>query len=169
MRTIPRPAAICAALSCLLLLPASAAAETPAPGAPTTPSLPAPAPVAGKIRLVLQKVGGRPLFATVGGRVVVRGIVTPYVAGQTVKVSFYREGRKVAVSTVSVLSLGNGAGQFHVGFSSHDAGLVQARAAHYATRAAGRLQRPLAERALRQREPRPGRLRRRRCGCCSPS
>jgi hypothetical protein len=97
------------------------------------PPVATPAPLAGKIRLVLQKVGGRPLFAPVNGRVVVRGIVLPYVAGQTVKVTFYRDGRKVSVSTVSVLPLGNGAGQFHVHFSSRDAGLVQARAAHYAT------------------------------------
>jgi peptidoglycan hydrolase-like protein with peptidoglycan-binding domain len=55
------------------------------------------------------------------------------VGGQTVKVSFYREGRKVEVKRVSVLAIGNGAGQFHLSFSSRDAGLVQARAAHHAT------------------------------------
>ena len=76
-----------------------------------------------------------------------RGIVTPYVAGQRVKVSFYRDGRKVGVETVSVLPVGNGAGQFHVGFTSRYAGLVQARAAHYVTPQQARLQRPLARRA----------------------
>ena len=40
-----------------------------------------------------------------------------------------------------MLARGNGTGQFHVGFPSADAGLVQARAAHYADAAAGRLQR----------------------------
>jgi peptidoglycan hydrolase-like protein with peptidoglycan-binding domain len=85
------------------------------------------------MKLVLQKVGGSPPFALVGGRIVVRGVVTPYVGGQSVKVSFYREGRKVEVRTVSVLAIGNGAGQFHINFSSPDAGLVQARAAHYAS------------------------------------
>jgi peptidoglycan hydrolase-like protein with peptidoglycan-binding domain len=89
--------------------------------------------VPGKLRLLLQQVGGRPLFTTAGRRFVVRGIVLPYVAGQNAKVSFYRDGRKVAVETVAVLPLGNGAGQFHVGFSSRDAGLLQARVAHYAT------------------------------------
>jgi peptidoglycan hydrolase-like protein with peptidoglycan-binding domain len=82
--------------------------------------------------LVLQRVYGSPPFELVGGRIVVRGIVTPYLAGQRVKVSFYREGRKVEVKTVSVLA-GRGAGQFHINFASRDAGLVQARAAHYAT------------------------------------
>jgi peptidoglycan hydrolase-like protein with peptidoglycan-binding domain len=67
----------------------------------------------------------------------VRGIVTPYVAGQKVKVSFYRDGRKLAARTVSVLAVGNGAGQFHLAFSSAAPGLVQARAAHYATSAQG--------------------------------
>jgi peptidoglycan hydrolase-like protein with peptidoglycan-binding domain len=85
------------------------------------------------MKLVLQKVGGSPPFAIVGGRIVVRGIVTPYVGGQSVKLSFYREGRKVSVKRVSVLAIGNGAGQFHVSLSSPDAGLVQVRAAHYAT------------------------------------
>jgi peptidoglycan hydrolase-like protein with peptidoglycan-binding domain len=84
---------------------------------------------------VLQKVGGHPRFAIVGRRIVVRGIVTPFIAGQTVKVSFYRHGHKVAVKVLSVLPVGNGTGQFHVGFSSADAGPVQARAAHYATSA----------------------------------
>ncbi len=57
----------------------------------------------------------------------------PYVAGQTVKISFYLAARKIGVQRVSVLALGNGAGQFHVGFTSHYSGLLQVRAAHYAT------------------------------------
>jgi hypothetical protein len=97
------------------------------------PPPPAPAPVAGKIQLVLQHVGGTPTFALLGRRVVVRGIVTPYVGGQTVKVSFYRDGRKVQVRTTAVAAIGNGAGQFHIDYTSSLPGLVQARAAHYAT------------------------------------
>ena len=42
---------------------------------------------------------GNPSFELVGGRIAVQGIVTPYVAGQQVKVSFYREGHKVGVKT----------------------------------------------------------------------
>jgi hypothetical protein len=98
------------------------------------PPPPAPAaPVAGHIRLVLQHVGGSPPFALLGRRIVVRGIVTPYVGGQRLKVSFYRDGRKVQVKNVSVSAIGNGAGQFHVNYVSGFPGLVQARAAHYAT------------------------------------
>jgi peptidoglycan hydrolase-like protein with peptidoglycan-binding domain len=124
---------VCVALLCLAAAQAHAAAETPVTQ-PTSPSpIPVPAPVAGKLKLVLQKVGGSPPFALAGGRIVVRGIVTPYVGGQTIKMSFYRAGRKVEVKTVSVLAMGNGAGQFHIGFASRDAGLVQVRAAHYLT------------------------------------
>jgi hypothetical protein len=137
MRRAVRPLALLAALACLSAAPAGARAEAPPPSATPPPALPpAPPPgipAAGHIKLVLQKVGGTPLFAIVGQRIVVRGIVTPYVAGQRVKVSFYREGRKINVKRVSVLALGNGAGQFHINFTSVDGGLLQARAAHYAT------------------------------------
>jgi peptidoglycan hydrolase-like protein with peptidoglycan-binding domain len=121
---------VCAAL----FLPAasSGAVVTPAPSTP--PATPAPASAApGQIKLVLQKVGGSPPFAFVGGRIVVRGIVVPYVGGQTVKVSFYLEGRKVGVKRVRVLAIGNGAGQFHISFASGSPGLLQARASHSAT------------------------------------
>jgi peptidoglycan hydrolase-like protein with peptidoglycan-binding domain len=129
-----RLSAVCAGLLCIAGAPVSASAETAAVApTSTTPPATAPAPVVGSMKLVLQKVGGSPPFALVGGRIVVRGVVTPYVGGQSVKVSFYREGRKVEVRTVSVLAIGNGAGQFHINFSSPDAGLVQARAAHYAS------------------------------------
>jgi L,D-transpeptidase catalytic domain len=89
--------------------------------------------VAGRIQLVVQHAFGKPPFELVGGRMVVRGIVVPYVAGQGVKVSFYLDGRKVGVKTVSVLPVGNGAGQFHINYASGSPGLVEARAVHYAT------------------------------------
>jgi len=142
-RTLLLAAAACAALAAPAA--ASAATTTPAPAAtPTTPAspatpapVPAPpppaAPVAGQIKLVIQHAFGKPAFVVAGSRMVVRGIVIPYVAAQKVKVSFYRDGRKVEVKTVSVLPLGNGAGQFHIGYSSSSEGLVTVRAAHYAT------------------------------------
>ena len=140
VRHLPTAGAL---LLCLIAAPVAAAAPTPTTPAiapPTTPApvpapvpVPGPAPVAGALKLTLQRAGGSPPFALVGGRIVVRGVVTPYVGGQTVKVSFYREGRKVAVKRVRVLAIGNGAGQFHLSFSSADAGLIQAWAAHYAT------------------------------------
>ena len=136
--TISLAAAPAAALagSTTATTPTTPTATAPAATPPTTtpPAVPTPAaPVAGKIKLTLQRVGGSPSFALVGKRIVIRGVVSPYVGGQTVKVSFYREGRKVSVRRLSVLAIGNGAGQFHLNFSSADAGLVEARAAHYAT------------------------------------
>jgi peptidoglycan hydrolase-like protein with peptidoglycan-binding domain len=135
------PAALLIVLSLLASAPVALGAEAPpvSPQAPSSPSAVAPAPTAtpagGRIELALQKVGGSPPFALVGGRIVVRGTVTPYVAGQIIRVSVYREGRKVEVRTVSVLPgrSASAAGQFLFGFQSRLAGLVQVRAAHYAT------------------------------------
>ena len=108
-------------------------APTPAPAPAPTPAPAPPAPAAGKIQLVIQDAFGKPPFVVAGSRMVVRGIVIPYVAEQKVKVSFYRDGRKLEVKTVSVLPLGNGAGQFHIGYSSSREGLVKVAAVHYAT------------------------------------
>jgi peptidoglycan hydrolase-like protein with peptidoglycan-binding domain len=119
-------AATVAALGVLAATPAVAFGEA-ATGVPPS------GPVAGAMRLVLQKVGGSPPFALVGSRIVVRGSVSPYVAGQTVDVGFYLEGRKVAADAVSVLPAAAGAGSFRVAFSSHYAGLLQVRAGHAAT------------------------------------
>jgi peptidoglycan hydrolase-like protein with peptidoglycan-binding domain len=119
---------LCPALVALCLLlggPANALAGSQGPP---------PASVAGgSLRLVVQHVHGRPPFQLVGERVVIRGIVTPFVAGQRVLVAFYRDGRKVAAKRVSVLDLGNGAGQFHIGYSSARPGVLSARASHAGT------------------------------------
>jgi peptidoglycan hydrolase-like protein with peptidoglycan-binding domain len=143
MRASLRSGASLITLASLALVPAAAAAEQaptvvapvtpPTTSTPSPPAPPVPVTPSGTMKLVLQRAGGSPLFAIVGKRVVVRGIVTPYVGGQTVKVSFYRDGKKVGIKRTSVTALGNGAGQFHVSFSSTNAGLMQARAAHYAS------------------------------------
>jgi hypothetical protein len=131
-----RPRSAIAAVSVAVTLAGAASAQGAAQLA-TPPSTPAPAPAAsvpaGKISLVIQRAFGDPPFVLAGAQMVVRGIVVPYVGGQMVKVSFYRGGRKVGVKRVSVLPVGNGAGQFHIHYSSATAGLVQARAVHYAT------------------------------------
>ncbi|MEA2201010.1 MAG: hypothetical protein QOI89_1606 [Solirubrobacteraceae bacterium] len=126
MRTARRLASLTAA-SLFIAAPAASAASAPASPAPPASAAP------GRVQLVLQKVGGRPPFAFVGARIVVRGVVWPYVGGQSVKLSMYREGRKVGVKRVGVAAIGNGAGQFHISFVSGSPGLVQARVAHYAT------------------------------------
>jgi peptidoglycan hydrolase-like protein with peptidoglycan-binding domain len=111
----------------------ASAAEPPPPATPA-PAQGSPAPVApGHIQLIVRHASGKPLFVIAGRGMAIRGVVTPYVAGQTVKVSFYREGRKVDVQTVSVLAARNGTGKFDLSYSSAGVGLVQARAVHYAT------------------------------------
>ena len=117
-----------------------AAPPTPTPAAPapavTVPApapAPASAPAAGQARLALEKVGGSPPFALVGGRIVVRGTVRPYVAGQTVRVSFALDGRSVGAESVDVLPASGGAGRFQIGFSSRTAGLLRVRVAHGGT------------------------------------
>ncbi len=127
---------LCAGAVAALAASTAAGATTPmapASGAPSSPAQGAPGQVGGRISLVLQHVGGSPPFALLGQRIVVRGIVTPYVGGQTVSVGFYRDGRQVQTQTVGVLAVGNGAGQFHVNFVSGYGGLVEARAAHSVT------------------------------------
>ncbi|HEY2140433.1 MAG TPA: L,D-transpeptidase family protein [Solirubrobacteraceae bacterium] len=115
----------------LTTAPASSAAPTSTPPPPSSPPLPEVVP--GHVKLVIQHAFGNPQFVVAGARMVLRGIVIPYVAGQKVKVSFYRDGRKLDVKTVAVLAVGNGAGQFHLSYSSAGQGLVQATAVHYAT------------------------------------
>ena len=124
---------VLASVPTLLLATASTGqAETPA----STTTTPAPAIVSaapGKVTVSLLRVGGSPAFSMVGRRVAIRGLVSPYVGGQTVKVSFYREGAKVSVTERTVVALGNGNGEFTAGYTSNAPGLVQARVAHYAT------------------------------------
>jgi hypothetical protein len=111
---------------------ASAPASATAPAAATKPAT-TPAAAPGRIRLVVQHAVGSPPAAIIGAQIVVRGVVVPYVAGERVKVSFYRDGRKVEVRTVGLTPIGKGAAQFHLVFSSAVAGQVQARVVHYAT------------------------------------
>jgi peptidoglycan hydrolase-like protein with peptidoglycan-binding domain len=111
----------------------TAGTATPVPATPVSAPTPTTAPAAGRVKLELQRVGGSPPFALAGGRIVVRGIVTPYVAAQTVRVSFSLDGRRVGAESMSVLPGRGGAGRFQVGFSSRTAGLLQARVAHAAT------------------------------------
>ncbi len=130
-----RSCALAATLLYLVAAPAAAAAEAPAaaPGGSAAAGAPALAPTGGAVKLVFEKVGGSPPFALVGARIVVRGTVTPYVAGQTVTVGFFVDGRELAAKVASVLPAAGAKGQFRVDFSSRYAGLLRVRATHAAT------------------------------------
>ncbi len=106
----------------LLLLPASAAAQDPAP-----------APVQGLFTLTAERVGsGKAVLA--GQRFRVRGVIQPFVAGQSATVRFYRGDRKLAAKNVQLLPSSTGkSSYFVVGFSTKVAGKVTVKASHLAT------------------------------------
>jgi hypothetical protein len=85
------------------------------------------------MRIVLQRVHGKPARAVVGERVVVRGVVTPYLPGQRISLGIYRNGRRVLSRRVGLTPVGNGAGQFHFSYKSPRSGLVSVRARHAGT------------------------------------
>jgi L,D-transpeptidase catalytic domain len=132
-----RLSALGAVLLCFAVAPAVAAAEAPGVATPAAPGAPSTTAAAGSAKLLLEKVGGSPPFALVGGRVALRGVVMPYVAGQTVTVGLYLDGRELASKIVSVLAAAGATGQFRVAFSSRYAGLLRVRATHAATAAQG--------------------------------
>jgi L,D-transpeptidase catalytic domain len=98
----------------------------PPPAAPV-------APVAGHMTIATQDTHGPPTFMLTGERLIVSGVVKPFVAGQKVVVHFERDGRAVATSTVSVLPGSNGTGRFRLGYRSPRQGLMTVSAAHAAT------------------------------------
>ncbi len=130
-----------APLAVLLTLAAHGApafAETPTAPVPTTPTtaptpVPPVAPAAGAVSVSLQKAGGSPPFAMVDQRIAYQGIVSPFVDGQTVKVSIYRDGQKIVVEQLAVTPGTGGKGKFHFSFSSGRAGVIKVRVVHYAT------------------------------------
>src|SRR4051794_36078258 len=107
--------------------------STPTP-APTPPPAPAPAPATGKLGLTLEKVHGKSAAILAGDRFRIRGAVTPYVAGQSVVVRFYRGERKIASKKVTVMASKNGkSGMFVLGYRARRAGHITVRASHRAT------------------------------------
>ena len=106
---------------------------SPPPVSPgPVPSPPAPTPAPGSVHLTVLGLRGSPPFAIAGQRIIALGTVSPFVPGQKVKFSVYRDGRKVAVKVAPVLPAPGGVGRAHLVYSSSSAGLVQVRAAHYA-------------------------------------
>jgi hypothetical protein len=118
-------------ISVLALVPATAVAQQPPPTtpAPTT----APAPVNGLFTLTAERVGsGKAVLS--GRRFRVRGVVQPYVAGQTATVRFYRGKSKLKVKAVQLLPSKTGkSGYFVTGFATKKPGRITVRASHLAT------------------------------------
>jgi hypothetical protein len=130
-------ATIIGSLSLALSLSTVAGAQTlPAPTpTPTPPPAPAPAPAPGAMSLKLERVHrvGHDDVVLQGDRVRVRGVVTPYVPGQTVVVRLYRGRAKLAAKAVAVKPAGPNGG-FLVRLKS-GSGRLTVRATHRATAA----------------------------------
>ncbi|HEY3828363.1 MAG TPA: L,D-transpeptidase family protein [Solirubrobacteraceae bacterium] len=80
--------------------------------------------------LATKGAHGRPPFMLSGERLVVSGVVKPFVVGQKVVVRFTRDGRRVATNTVAVLPGSDGTGRFRLGYASRKAGLIAVSATH---------------------------------------
>jgi lipoprotein-anchoring transpeptidase ErfK/SrfK len=118
----------------VLVLPASAAAQDPP--VPTPTPTPTPVPVEGTLALEAQKVhrDGERRIALTRTSWRVRGELRPFVAGQTVVVRFFRNGRKIHEQTEQVQSIRSGrAGEFFTPFRSRRAGRIVVQAVHLAT------------------------------------
>jgi hypothetical protein len=123
------------AAAAALLAPAAALAQTqtaPPPPPPPAPA-PAPAPAAAKLSLSLTGIadGGR-VFVLKGAKTHVTGTLSPFVAGQQVRVALYKGRKKVGHRTVDVKQSG-GNGVFSVDFGVGKAGDYTVRASHDAS------------------------------------
>jgi hypothetical protein len=111
-------------------------AETPPATMPATPA-PAPtpgsSPTIGRLRLAVYTPHGSPPFAIVGEHIVIAGGVRPYVAGQKVLVTVYRDGRRVLSKRLPIGLARNGTGEFRLAYASARAGSVSVKAEHAAT------------------------------------
>ena len=92
--------------------------STPAP-------VPAPAPANGIVRLEVEHTLGHPGVGLAGHRLGIWGRVRPYVAGLHIRVRLYLDGREVASRLVAVTAVGNGSGQFRLGYTSRGSGLLK--------------------------------------------
>jgi peptidoglycan hydrolase-like protein with peptidoglycan-binding domain len=130
-------ATIIGSLSLVLSLSSAAGAQTPPAPTPTPtppPAAPAPAPAPGAMSIAIDRAHhvGHDTVVLQGDRVRVRGVVTPFVPGQTVAVRLYRGRTKLAAKTVPVTPAGpNGA--FLARLKSGRSGRLTVRATHRAT------------------------------------
>jgi hypothetical protein len=124
----------------LALAPAAAAQvptnpSPPPPQSPPPPPPPQPQPVAADAKLVVRIDGGISehgrKYALRGDKLVVRGRIKPFVAGQKVLIEMFRHGKRVRRAVARVHKAA-GAGEFRVAFTLHRLGGLGVRARHKA-------------------------------------
>ena len=116
-------------------LPPSALAQQPAVAVP--PAVPAPAQT--QLLLKLERVGGTRSTVLKGSPIRVRGTLGTYVAGETVVVRAFSNGRKVFSKRVTIQSGAAGTGRLLFNLRAPRTGRLVVRAVHDATPALGAL------------------------------
>jgi hypothetical protein len=129
-----------AVLGCLALA-APAAAQDPVPTPTPTPS---PAPAEGKLtaRALGTHHDGKRRVVVAGRSWQLTGSVRPYVAGQTVTVRVYRDGRRLTQRRLRLAPAPDGSGTFHLLVRAWRPGVYVARVAHERTAQLDRLRAP---------------------------
>ena len=128
------------AVAAALALPAAALAQTPpVPPAPTPTPVPTPVPpvqVQGKLKLKIEKTyrdDGRHVALTKQAWRI-RGELRPYVAGQTVLVRLFRDGKQIHQQTEKLLPMPGGkVGYFQTPWKANNDGRIVVSAVHRAT------------------------------------
>jgi hypothetical protein len=131
-----RGSATATAAAIALLAPAAALAQVPTdtqPAPPPPPPPPPAPPAAAKLTLSLAGVadGGR-IYVLKGQKTHVTGTLSPFVAGQQVRIALYKGRKKVGHRTVDVKQKGSN-GVFSVDFGLSKPGDYTVRASHDAT------------------------------------
>lgn len=83
--------------------------------------------------LTVQGAHGRRPYAVAGERVVLVGAVSAYVPGQRMRVTVFRDGRRLFVRRLALLPAPGGGGRFRLRYASTRAGLIDVKAEHLAT------------------------------------
>jgi hypothetical protein len=121
---------LCATLGVAAIFVPAAMAQVPPPVPP-----PAPVPVAGKASISVA--GGLPTkklrYFARGQKVVVKGTVKPFVAGQSVTLQIVRRGKVAGRRTAAVIKGKKGAGRFSLRFKTKRRGLLRLVVKHAAT------------------------------------
>jgi peptidoglycan hydrolase-like protein with peptidoglycan-binding domain len=106
----------------------AASAQVPAPPVPPT------------LTLTAERVGGKRATVLTGNRFRIRGVVVPFVEGQTAVVRIYRHGRKLRAKKVALQRSASGkSGYFVTGFATSTPGRLTLKATKPATPAQPKL------------------------------